>query len=164
MSINMRRVVVILITSISLAGCIHDETAWEVAYGWSSGWGNSPMYKINSKGEMELIKPYPDDVKNQCTQKLDGGRLSIIKSKIDTIPASLPQETEIRYLDNCADEREDYIFITEGLNQQGFSFSQSAECRRTEIPAWLDNLNKELAQFKSIIDGCPVEKAHNKKG
>jgi hypothetical protein len=61
MSFNLIRSVNVIIVSITLSACFHGETDWEVSYGWTSGWGNGPMYKINSKGRLELIKPYPDD-------------------------------------------------------------------------------------------------------
>lgn len=162
MSFNLIRSVIVIIVSIALSACFYGETDWEVGYGWTSGWGNGPMYKINSEGRLELIKPYPNDENKLCTQKLDNKTLSKIRSKIDSIPSNIPKETEVKYLDNCADERENYIFITEGVSQLGFSYSQSNDCRRVEIPSWLISLNDELEKIKGTIEGCQIETTHNK--
>jgi hypothetical protein len=48
------------------------------------------------------------------------------------------------------------------MSQQGFSYSQSNDCRRVEIPAWLISINEELEQIKNTIEGCQFKTTHNK--
>ncbi len=103
---------------------------------------------------MELMGSYPDHEKKVCLAKLDSTSLAKLESKITAIPSALPKETNIKYLDNCSDERENYIYVNFGSYVQSFSYTQSTECRRAEIPSWLADLNHEVNLHRKKIEGC----------
>ncbi|MEW8340590.1 MAG: hypothetical protein AB2708_12130 [Candidatus Thiodiazotropha taylori] len=143
--------VILLVLSINSHA---DQTlAWEVEFGWRSNWVANDVQTINSIGKVKITKfsPFQEKI---CEVELASHELADINYFINEIPKNLPYGTIIQYMDNCNDEKENYIYITKGDIKRGFVFTRLNECRLTKVPFWLDNLFEKLEQLKRRMNNC----------
>ncbi|MCG8085542.1 MAG: hypothetical protein JAZ13_07475 [Candidatus Thiodiazotropha taylori] len=138
---------------ISTNASANKSLAWEIEFGWRSNWVANDIYIISSIGTITIKKfsPFREKI---CKVKLANQELTDINYSINAIPKSLPYGTKIKYMDNCNDEKENYIYITQGDVKRGFVFTRLKECRLTKVPFWLDNLYEELDHIMIRMDNC----------
>ena len=137
-----------------------NEPRWEIAFGWSSGWGISSTYLLNANGELTLESRWPDP-EFTCEANIEKKDAIEIEELRSSVPESYAPNTLTKFLDNCHDEREGYVTLKESGVRRSFSYSLGAQCRITEPPSWLILLYERLEMLKPLVAEC-VE-VHQKK-
>jgi len=150
----MKLIVIIIAMLFPLVSVADEYPEWRVEFGWTSGWGSGPVLSIASDGKMSSTTSHPYGRKI-CGIRLDVKELGDIKKRIDEIPDDILYGTRVEYLDHCADERENFIYLTSGDKRRGFSYSQPETCWERKVPQWLLKLNEELNRHAHAIENCP---------
>jgi hypothetical protein len=154
--INMKSAVILIIMIFTNIAYASEEQIWEIEFGWHSGWGISQIHTIDSLGKTEFLRTN-DSGAQVCKKRLEEEKIIKIEEKIKAIPNNLPLGTLIQYLDNCKDERENYIYLIKGNVKRGFQYSREERCWDTTVPKWLISLFSELENNVSSIVNCEVE-------
>ena len=147
----------VFLVFLALVVTTKNSQIWDINYGWQSGWGVGPSLTIKSNGTISYLESNSVvTARKVCEEKLDKTIIKRIKKKIDAIPDNISYGTSVTYLDNCFDEKENYIGVTIDGKVRMFAYSQSEKCWAVNVPIWLVELNTELNLHQDAINNCHV--------
>lgn len=151
---------ILLITILFFSGNVFSDT-WTAQLGYVSGWGDEFGLIVSANETLAKAKTFGPEGSEICKNYLVPKKsIDSISNLIQNVPASIPDQSLVKILNPCADERNHALLVTTTERTMFFQYAignEDSMCRKAggEVPKWMSELVNEVESVTSELQ-CSI--------